>query len=369
MNTLPSEITSLILVRLPAKSILQCRCVCKTWLFIIDNPHFAETHLSIVTTQEHSSTFIFLPTLRHGIYVAQADQDSQIIKSRKVDLSYTETPFFIFDSYNGLVCLSSGVHKKNKEIDCFIYICNLCTRLTVCLPLYNSPECSTATLLLGFGLDLLSKKYKVVQIFGVINGDSYDRQEVQVYTLGSNSWRNIGYAPDFHFICGLTAFVSGSCHWLAKDSAGSIIIVSFDLGYEVFGVIPSPEFSLHSDSDSVRFRIVKLGGRLSIVDCSFDDRIEIWILKEYDMKKKLWIKHLVKKGDVMHWQRECYPISISKNGDILLVCDSKKLVYYNTGSEKCTPLEADGFYGRAHNQGTLPSNFGVFSHVESLIPL
>ncbi|PIA31886.1 hypothetical protein AQUCO_04700028v1 [Aquilegia coerulea] len=366
MNTLPSEITSLILIFLPMKYILQFRCVCKAWLLIIDSLNFAETHLSIAI--KDSSTLIFFPILQHQIYIAKADETSQIIKARKVELSCTQTRLYLFASYNGLLCLSSRLYKRSEEMGCFTYVCNPCTRVSVCLPCFNSTECGKAFLVSGFGLDPLSNNYKVVQVFSQIYGNCYDRQEVQVYTLGSNSWRNLGYAPDFQFIFGLTAFVSGSCHWLAKDGVGSRIIVSFDLGREVFGVIPSPEFSFHSESDCVSFRIAKLGGCLSVADCSFEDHIEIWILKEYD-EKESWIKHFVMKGEGMLWNIKCYPITIWMNSDILLMCDCEKLFSYNIVSGKSTPLKVDGLHEHPPEQGTLPYCFGVFSYVETLIPL
>ncbi|KAF7831465.1 F-box protein interaction domain protein [Senna tora] len=41
---LPSPITTNILLRLPIKSVLICKCVCKSWHTIISDPHFAKLH-------------------------------------------------------------------------------------------------------------------------------------------------------------------------------------------------------------------------------------------------------------------------------------------------------------------------------------
>lgn len=43
---LPAELIVEILIRVPAKIVLRCKCVCKRWNSLISNPHFATTYLS-----------------------------------------------------------------------------------------------------------------------------------------------------------------------------------------------------------------------------------------------------------------------------------------------------------------------------------
>ncbi|WMV28693.1 hypothetical protein MTR67_022078 [Solanum verrucosum] len=44
--TLPQELITAILVRLPVKYLLQFKCVSKNWFALISSPHFVKTHLS-----------------------------------------------------------------------------------------------------------------------------------------------------------------------------------------------------------------------------------------------------------------------------------------------------------------------------------
>jgi hypothetical protein len=44
-DNLPSRLTANILLPLPIKSLLVCRCVCKIWKTMISEPHFAKLHL------------------------------------------------------------------------------------------------------------------------------------------------------------------------------------------------------------------------------------------------------------------------------------------------------------------------------------
>lgn len=41
-DNLPSQLTTHILLKLPIKSLLICRCVCKIWNTLISEPHFAK---------------------------------------------------------------------------------------------------------------------------------------------------------------------------------------------------------------------------------------------------------------------------------------------------------------------------------------
>ena len=47
-NHLPHDVILNILARLPVKSLLRFRCVCKLWDISITGPNFISTHLSIV---------------------------------------------------------------------------------------------------------------------------------------------------------------------------------------------------------------------------------------------------------------------------------------------------------------------------------
>ncbi|KAG5001241.1 hypothetical protein JHK87_022313 [Glycine soja] len=41
-----------ILLRLPIKSLLRFKCVCKSWLSFISNPHFVKSHLVVAPTNQ-----------------------------------------------------------------------------------------------------------------------------------------------------------------------------------------------------------------------------------------------------------------------------------------------------------------------------
>jgi hypothetical protein len=51
LPTLPFDLIAEILCRLPAKLLLQLRCVCKFWNNFISHPKFAQKHLTMSTTR------------------------------------------------------------------------------------------------------------------------------------------------------------------------------------------------------------------------------------------------------------------------------------------------------------------------------
>lgn len=51
LPTLPFDLIAEILCRLPVKLLLQLRCVCKFWNYLISHPKFAKKHLSMSTTR------------------------------------------------------------------------------------------------------------------------------------------------------------------------------------------------------------------------------------------------------------------------------------------------------------------------------
>ncbi|KAF9606035.1 hypothetical protein IFM89_022194 [Coptis chinensis] len=356
MDTLPIDITTGILSSLPVKSILQSRCVCKTWRSVIDSSHFADIHLARTVQGKTTSNLIFLRHRNSDFYILEGYKESSqcIINARnKIDLLCQFNEFAFVGSLHGLVCISYTRFPAWRDHDSIVHIYNPSTRDSVTLPEFKPPECEYAKLVAGFGLDCVTKKYKVVQVFCPVDRRKYVKQEVQVYTFGSNSWRKIGYAPDVKFDTSwkrTSAFVNGSCHWLSvdepKNGVASVVIVSFDLAREEFGYIPIEDWT-NNDSYST----------------------EIWIMKDYNVKES-WTKFVVMKINYMgkFKFRMGYPISFLKNGDILLHCDARRLVSYNIERRKHTTLKVNGLpvICRKRNFPAL----GILSwYAESLIPL
>ena len=53
-SALPLEIIENILLKLPIKSLIRCKSVCKGWFSLIFDPYFVKTHLHQPQTQARS---------------------------------------------------------------------------------------------------------------------------------------------------------------------------------------------------------------------------------------------------------------------------------------------------------------------------
>lgn len=102
---LPDEIVDEILTRLPVKSLLRFKCICKRWLSTISNPSFQKRELEsvLLTVSSHYA---------HTTFYSINDADQAFINTFSMSWSYDNLRFkehaIVSNSYNGLVLISLG---------------------------------------------------------------------------------------------------------------------------------------------------------------------------------------------------------------------------------------------------------------------
>ncbi|KAF6154984.1 hypothetical protein GIB67_004586 [Kingdonia uniflora] len=247
MDRITSDIVEEILTRIPEESLARCKCVCKPWITIIQNPNFNKTRFTRATKTNESlneSDIILvcnrgLPIVLDAMYLLIDNEES--IKSAMFDVEpnvFDET--WVMGSVKGFLCLSNSNDylEFGDEQACYLnYIYNPLTRECVQLPQITFSVEHGVDIATGFGFVDSTNEFKVVKVF-----------------LGVGSRRNDGES----------------------------VITSFDLKNEKWGVVHIPENMVLKDHS---FYLGVLGGCLSIADCSFEDHIEIWIMKEYNVNE------------------------------------------------------------------------------------
>ncbi|KAL5798030.1 hypothetical protein ACOSQ2_002850 [Xanthoceras sorbifolium] len=115
------------------------------------------------------------------------------------------------------------------------------------------------------------------------------QSEIQNFTLGKPAWRSLGKIPfDLYDLGPSQVLVNGRIHWPTWPRRYHVgcLLISFDLQDEQFREVPKPG----SDSlERLHFDVVGIGGYLAAVIHQNYGQLEIWVMKEYDMKES-WIK-------------------------------------------------------------------------------
>lgn len=282
MESLPQEIILNILSRLPVTSILQCNLVCRAWLNLAQNSLLASMHFP--RPGENAPCLIL-----HCDYPIQNQLYSLELwshngKNQRVNKICVPTlpEFDVVESCKGLLCLYDS-STRNK-----LYDYNPFTGDYMKRPI--SVHFNYLDLVFGFGYHSTDKRYKVVKIdySTRLCHNGFGKSEVQIFTLGSSTWKSLGKIPH-HFLQGSSqVLVNRRLHWCTwpSDHGPSRLLVSFDLEDEQFQVVPKPDCG---GLVKCHFDLIVLGGCLSAaVHCNYG-KLEIWVMKEYNVKG-YWIK-------------------------------------------------------------------------------
>ncbi|KAA8524975.1 hypothetical protein F0562_011387 [Nyssa sinensis] len=372
---LPREVWIDILTRLPVKTLLQIRCVCKLWQSLISNPTFITTHLNRTRNTTNKSHTLLLRHFNEGErrnkehYLLLHDDQTRDEQSVELEFPFktrSKYHFRIVGSCNGLVCLSD-----DYSIDAYdIILWNPSIRKFVTLPRPRVTEITHGSymFLLGFGFDSKSDDYKVVRIAYIKgrNGRDLIPPEVELYTLSSGSWRSFSTGAPPYGMFGYTwtqAFVNGAIHWIGYDPcvAGGdrSLIVSFDVGDEVFRELLLPDALAGQCGQELSVSV--FGEVLAVFQYQYrakKQRCSVWVMMEYgvvDSWTKLYTIDL--QGGLQK------TVGFRKNGEVLLATARGKLISYDPNFQRMKSIgihgAIDSFYVDTYEESLALLGVGV----------
>ncbi|XP_068339097.1 putative F-box protein At5g52610 [Pyrus communis] len=305
---LPSQVTCFeILPRLPSKSLMRFRCVCKSWSSLTRNPSFVSAHQNL-GCNKHTHLLLTASdktTKQQHFFSLQINQQESLTPA--AHLLTLQTPptenerLYTAQCMNGLACLylSNTSAPKQTDPNHPVRIFNPCTRESLSLP-HTSPASCTAHVTHHFGYSPLTNEYKVLQVQKLIPALGDVHFMFKVFKMGASLWRHIevdlndiSFDPlNFPFhrrsVC-----VNGAIHWM-HGTPNPIVV--FDNEDEKFRVIPLPEdytCFTHLVSYPVG-NIVGVGGYLGLIgDRSMmkNEAMGLWILKDYENLN--WVKEII----------------------------------------------------------------------------
>ncbi|XP_057506721.1 F-box protein At3g07870-like [Actinidia eriantha] len=367
-NLLPEETILEILKRLPAKSLLRFRCVCKSWSSLITSPNFIISCVNQNNTSENNTYIllrIYSETHKKEIYTLHCDNPTIDLRTH-LDFPFTSfNPYFrIVGSCNGLICLADTLYTHKNDI--VLWNPSIRKFLSLPEPSIRYDKAWVFMSVLGFGFDSRKNDYKVVRIAG--DGSKIVPPRVEVYELGSGAWRVIdAIVPPYEMHhCWLQANLNGIVHWLAFNPCQmggfQSLIVAFDVSDEVFREIMLPP-SLGSEN-LLNLSLTVYGDSLAL--CHYSQGTQhrracsIWVMKEYGVAT--WFEIFT----IELQQGVGLVLRFLKNGEVVLATGEGELVSYNPKKQQVKSL---GIFGSSHPLILHTGSFYVDTYVESLVLL
>ncbi|KAJ6332781.1 hypothetical protein OIU77_008770 [Salix suchowensis] len=338
---LPQALIIDILSRLPIRSILNCKSVCKTWLHLMSDPLFVGLHMErspanllIQKTpfERIASTELLL------VEIVEEDFSNLEIIRLFPNISFPDTDFRILNSCNGLLCLYEDSYGKSEIT---VHVCNPVLGEYIDIPVANTDKKFEQHFAFGFSSG--SNEYKVLQTFFPDKDITAAPCLAEIYTVGTGEWRSIGNAPFRLENLDANAFLHDSIHWIEYSSCDGFVS-AFDFVLEQFKLVALPPASQIHDGVGLMYpsSVGVIKGCLFITNgvCMEDEKFEIWVMEEYGIVESWSKKFVLSNLEVQH-SISYQPLYFLSSGQILLCEDHESIGVYVPNLER---IHEDKFY-------------------------
>ncbi|KAL8105119.1 hypothetical protein AgCh_029058 [Apium graveolens] len=275
MSSFTDDLWTEILLRLPIKSLLQFKSVCKSWFSIISSHRFAKSHLMTAAKDDqvviiHLEPNVFVQDMDDSFSLLHLGSDF-IYKNLKYPYSQGEYPSdypssTLIGSDCGIVCLSVDLSDWPVSNKCYdIYLWNPVTKHSKLIPHDGSP-----TGVLGFGFDHIDLDFKLVEVIS-------DDLSANVYSSNKNDWLSIQPKPidvpqnDVFDIC---------FHGFLFAIGNNTGMMAFNLNKDLFICdINLPVTSFNDAQISINTRVSDINETIAVIFYNTDNgKIQLWTL-------------------------------------------------------------------------------------------
>lgn len=190
----------------------------------------------------------------------------------------------------------------------------------------------------GFGYDSSNDDYKVVRIVQCVFCNGTLLSETMVYSLKLDVWKDGQDCPYWLVKEDFGTYAAGALHWIgSKKPHGELILVSLDLGSEIFEEVPYPEnlgkpFRLNLGALGECLCLLAASGHTTRTDAKNHvlDHVDVWAMKDYGVRQS-WVKlFTVEQLEGRQHFGYLRPIAYSMNGrEVLLEMDNRKFLWYS----------------------------------------
>ncbi|KEH37800.1 putative F-box domain-containing protein [Medicago truncatula] len=356
---LPDELVAEVLSFLPVNSLMQLKCVSKSWNSLISDPFFVKLHLikssrnpllSLFSTQSSNNSISAVLTpmpMRCIREITNANHDTKYLLA-------VEEYYMSVGSCNGLICMLHDSSDVFVYRDLSLRFWNPATRSLSDKLDYFCTSVKELNFKFSYGYDNLTNKYKVV---------AFRPNEVKVFTLGENIWRNIQSFPVDPYYCthnpyNCGVYLSNSINWFAvrnhenfvygrwKDlivSVDEFVIISLDLGMETYTQLRLPQAL--NEVPYVMPTVSILMNCLCFTHYSKGNHFVIWQMREFGVEDS-WIQLFKFRYQhqrcigVRHGYCNLLPLHVLENDDTLLLVNGEQFIRYNRRENRLVKLPA-----------------------------
>ncbi|KAL5720810.1 hypothetical protein ACHQM5_013443 [Ranunculus cassubicifolius] len=325
-NSIPHDLLiETILIRLPVKSLIRFKSVCKLWLSSIQDPYFIDLHYAY--SYQHRRRFLLTYSRDQRVWANYRYHAVLVDPEGETAHLFDFFLFKIVSRYRGLILYVSHLGH--------CVVCNPSTKERVILPDLRKDDLQMGTQSeFHLGYDRRSKVYKVLHLKIMVPNAPYSYDyycaRCDVVTLGGGGdggvWREIDQLPPYHIQSRHVAYVNGVIHWKNRGECplrppDEQVLVAFDFADEKFSVIPLPEYIFASTEDNMGYsqllQVVE-EGQMALGDSwnsTNINTITLWILEDY--AKQTWIQ---KRFDMpLDMQQDmCRFIGVLANGQVIM---------------------------------------------------
>jgi F-box interacting protein len=389
LASLPNELVVEILIRLPVKSLVRFRCVCKDWFSLISSSSFITTHTNRALSRSGDNNtssrllfrygqMIFFNILGHRKllhFSLRSDDGSFGHNSNFIRLKYPLQPGALSDvfcnivgSWNGLFCFAFD-HPGFRVYR--LWNPSIHKALSLPEPNFTVSSHGISEHFHGFGHDPSTNDVKLVRL--AYPGRHFMKVPplVEIYTLNTGCWRDIA-APAPSYIVNercLSVFVNGASHWVAHtpphERTFRNVIVAFDMGDEVFREIEVPNCFV--GKLYLNMTVAVRDGLLCLVPFNEHEQeqsFSIWIMKEYGIGES-WTKLF----DIDISQGLKRVVAFRKNGEVVVTDRNGELLSYEPNIQQVTQLGFRKYSFSGTKNGFVERWFFLDKYLESLVLL
>ncbi|XP_074343089.1 putative F-box protein At3g10430 [Apium graveolens] len=278
---IPEDVITVILSRLPVKSLLRCKSVCKPWLSIISNPSFIKSHLhnAIIASRK-------IPKIANILDPVQFLELQDLSFTCPVHIDFIVMPHLFHETllephvigcYNGIICLCdmSGMS---------VYFWNPSIRQCMKIPSPPIHECLGASI--NFGYDLINNDYKLLIVNYRQNSDNQS-SIIQVYSANAGSWREFEARIKRNWMGSTSGNTTVKGVLYIQCSEG---LISFNWHTEVLVLLPFPSFTQRRLSPAMNFE----GSVAMFFQYVDDESVCLWTLDNVSGQMTWRRRHRVK---------------------------------------------------------------------------